>query len=79
MFHEDGQATDILKRWVNYINTVAPIMWGRFNWDEGYWDTISKDLTGLGYLPNIWDSSIEPWKNYTFNPKRWEGSKVWQS
>jgi hypothetical protein len=79
MFQDDGQASETLKRWVNYINTVAPIMWGRFNWDEGYWDTISKDLTGLGYLPNIWDSSMDNWKDYTFNPKRWEGSKVWQS
>lgn len=66
MFTEDGLASDKLLGWVEYINQVAPVMWGRFNWDEGYWDTISKDLTGLGYVPNIWDSNIDSWKNYTF-------------
>lgn len=66
MFGEDGQATDKLVNWVNYINEVAPVMWGKFNWDEGYWDTISKDLTGIGYLPNIWDSDIKVWNDYTF-------------
>ncbi|WDI05100.1 low copy number virion structural protein (plasmid) [Paenibacillus urinalis] len=66
MFGEDGQATDKLINWVNYINEVAPVMWGKFNWDEGYWDTISRDLTGIGYLPNIWDSDIKVWDDYTF-------------
>jgi hypothetical protein len=79
IFQEDGQASETLHQWVDYIKKVAPVMWGSFNWDEGYWDTISKDLTGLGYIPNLWDSDISVWKDYTFNPKRWEGSKVWQS
>jgi hypothetical protein len=79
MFEPDGQASETLERWVEYIKQVAPVMWGQFNWDEGYWDTISKELTGLGYLPNIWDSDITIWKDYTFDPKRWEGSKIWQS
>lgn len=67
MFQVDGQATPTLLTWVEYINTVAPIMWGRFNWDEGFWDTIDKQLTGLGYVPNIWDSDIEVWKDYVFD------------
>lgn len=66
MYQEDGQATSKLLTWVEYINTVAPIMWDRFNWDEGFWDTINKDLTGLGYVPNTWDSDIEVWKEYVF-------------
>jgi hypothetical protein len=66
MFQEDGQATPKLSNWVEYVNTVAPVMWGRFNWDEGFWDTIDKKLTGLGYIPNIWDSSIDSWKTYEF-------------
>ncbi|MCY9186611.1 low copy number virion structural protein [Bacillus halotolerans] len=67
MFQEDGQATFTLFKWVEYINTIAPIMWDRFKWDEGYWDAIDKSLTGLGYVPNIWDSNIEIWKEYKFD------------
>ncbi|QHW35638.1 low copy number virion structural protein (plasmid) [Paenibacillus rhizovicinus] len=69
MYQQDGQATATLENWVAYINQVAPIMWGKFNWDEGFWDTIDASLTGLGYLPNMWDSDIEVWKNYMFEPK----------
>jgi hypothetical protein len=70
MFQPDGQATPTLLNWVEYINTVAPVMWDRFNWDEGFWDTIDKQLTGLGYVPNIWDSNIEVWKDYVFESER---------
>ncbi|MGV7000386.1 low copy number virion structural protein [Priestia megaterium] len=70
MFEEDGQATPTLLKWVEYINTVAPVMWDRFRWDEGFWDTIDKQLTGLGYVPNIWDSDIEVWKDYVFESER---------
>jgi hypothetical protein len=69
MYQPDGQATSTLENWVAYINQVAPIMWGKFNWDEGFWDTIDPSLTGLGYLPNMWDSDIEVWKNYMFDAK----------
>ncbi|WP_157066968.1 low copy number virion structural protein [Alicyclobacillus shizuokensis] len=79
MFTPDGQATPLLRNWVAYIEKVAPIMWGRFTWDEGSWDTIDKAFTGLGYLPNMWDSDIEVWKNYTFDPKRWESESIWRS
>lgn len=70
MYQEDGQATSRLRKWVEYINTFAPVMWDRFNWDEGFWDTIDESLTGLGYLPNIWDSSIDSWKDYVFESDR---------
>lgn len=70
IYQDDGQATSKMMTWVEYINTFAPVMWDRFNWDEGFWDTISQDLTGLGYVPNIWDSNIEVWKNYVFDSDR---------
>jgi hypothetical protein len=77
MYQPDGQATSRLLGWVEYINSVAPVMWDRFRWDEGFWDTIDKKLNGIGYVPNIWDSSIENWKTYTFDPKRWESETIW--
>jgi hypothetical protein len=70
MFTEDHQATPTLLNWVEYINTIAPVMWDRFRWDEGFWDTIDKQMTGLGYVPNTWDSNIEVWKDYVFDSER---------
>lgn len=78
MFQENGQATGKLIDWVSYINTVAPIMWNRFKWDEGYWDTVSKELSGLGYIPNMWDSDISIWKDYKFLVNRWEDEQIWK-
>jgi hypothetical protein len=77
LFLPNGQATETFRNWVKYIRTVAPIMWDEFRWDEGFWDTIDKNLTGVGYLPNMWDSDIEVWRDYTFDPKRWESEKIW--
>jgi|GEM_PF-2699476 len=70
MFTSDGQATPTLINWVEYINTIAPVMWDHFNWDEGFWDTIDQQLTGLGYVPNIWDSNIDVWREYVFESER---------
>lgn len=78
MFQDNGQATDKLINWVSYINTIAPIMWDHFKWDEAFWDTISKDLSGLGYIPNMWDTDISIWKNYKFFVDRWEDQFIWQ-
>lgn len=78
MFYPDGQATPRLKKWVDYINQVAPVMWNHFNWDEGFWDTIDSSLTGVGYLPNIWDSDTSAWESYTFDSKRWESASIWR-
>lgn len=62
MYRENGLATPLLESWVAYIRKIAPVMWDDFQWDKGYWDTIDKDLTGVGYVPNHWDSSIDAWK-----------------
>lgn len=67
MFDASGQSTSVLLKWVEYINTVSPVMWDYFRWDEAFWDTTDKKLTGLGYVPNLWDSDIEIWKAYEFN------------
>lgn len=62
MFEENGLATARFESWVQYIRKIAPVMWDDFQWDKGYWDTINKELTGIGYVPNHWDSNIDKWK-----------------
>lgn len=77
-FKDNGRATGRLMKWASYINSVAPIMWDHFRWDEAYWDTVSKELSGTGFIPNMWDASLDRWKEYTLHVNRWEGEKVWQ-
>lgn len=62
MYKENGLATPLFESWVSYIRKIAPVMWDDFQWDKGYWDTIDKELTGIGYVPNHWDSNMENWK-----------------
>src|SRR5699024_2962747 len=78
MYKDNGEATPRLLKWVEYINMIAPLFWNHFTWDEGFWDTVSKEMTGLGYVPNRWDSPTDIWENYTMQYNRWDGDKVWQ-
>jgi hypothetical protein len=64
LYNPDGTATERLLYYVNRITTDVPIMWGSFLWDVGWWDSASKDLSGIEFIPNIWDPSIEGWKNW---------------
>ena len=62
MYQNNGMATTKLKNWVEYIHQISPIMWDHFRWDQGFWDTIDIKSTGLGFLPNQWDSTFDKWK-----------------
>lgn len=63
----DNTATDLLNYYVDRIHAEAPITWGHFKWGESSWDTSDKSVTGLAFVPGVWDSSISGFKNY--NPK----------
>ncbi len=78
IFKENGQATNKLINWVEYINTISPIMWDRFKWDKGFWDVIDKDLSGVGFIPSRWDTDISVWKDYKLSVDRWEDKYLWK-
>lgn len=63
MFREDGQASAKLLKWTDEIKQVSPIMWDQTRWDKNYWDTVDKKATGLGYIPNQWDSDLDMWED----------------
>lgn len=63
MFQENGQASPKLLKWTNEIKQVSPIMWDQTRWNKGYWDTVDKKATGLGYIPNQWDSTLDAWED----------------
>lgn len=68
ILNEDGNA--IGTKLVTYTDEVYshnPIFWGNLVSDEGIWDAIDEDYSGLSYLPHLWDpsaSGIYPkWQN----------------
>lgn len=63
MFNSDGQASNKLFKWINEIKQISPIMWDQTQWDKNYWDTVNKESTGLGYVPNQWDSTLDAWSD----------------
>lgn len=62
LFEDNGQATEKLHYWVNQINQIAPSMWGYTRWDIHYWDNVDQQGTGLGFIPNQYDSELDAWK-----------------
>jgi hypothetical protein len=79
IYQDDGQATSTLLHWVEQINMIAPVMWDQIKWDQGFWDTINKNLLSIGYIPNIWDSNTDVWKSYVIKKDRWEAQNIWQT
>lgn len=63
MFQENGQASPKLLKWTNEIKQISPIMWDQTRWNKSYWDTVDKKATGLGYIPNQWDSTLDAWED----------------
>ena len=60
----DGTATDMLKRYVNTLKTIAPIDWGDFVWNEAYWNFSDEDQSGMAYMSNLYDAKITGFKKY---------------
>lgn len=58
LFEVDGSPSQKLKNYVDELNTFVPIMWGKWKWDESYWDVVGKNLMGLHVLPNKWDPRL---------------------
>ncbi len=63
MFTGRGEASEKLFSWVNEIKQVSPIMWDQTKWNRHEWDTVDKKATGLGYIPNQWDSTLDAWED----------------
>lgn len=60
----DGVATPMLHYYVNMITKKVPIEWGRFIWNEAFWDVTSEEKMGQGVLPTYQDGRFLKWVNY---------------
>ena len=52
------------KQYIDILNSESPIFWDDFHWNEHYWDQNEKDVSGVGYIPHLYDGSIQGFKNY---------------
>lgn len=68
LFDNRGFPTEQMKQYVNELSGVAPIFWGRWRWDEAYWDIVDKSLMGVDALPTMWDSTLDPISQNNLQP-----------
>ena len=64
LFTVEGKAKTKLKQYIDILNSESPIFWDDFHWNEHYWDQNEKDVSGVGYIPHLYDGSIQGFKNY---------------
>lgn len=59
MFDMHGEPTAEMRRYVSELSDVSPITWGKFRWDQGYWDIVDSRLTSMEWLPNHIDIDLD--------------------
>lgn len=64
LFTVEGKAKSKLKQYIDILNSESPIFWDHFHWNEHYWDQNESDVSGVGYIPHLYDGSIRGFKNY---------------
>jgi hypothetical protein len=50
--------------YINQINSESPIFWDDFHWNEHYWDQNEAEVSGVGFIPHLYNGSIRGFKNY---------------
>lgn len=68
ILNSDGNAIDTkLEDYVDEVYEHNPVFWGNIVSDEGLWDVVDEEYTGVSFLPHIWDPSASgiynKWQN----------------
>lgn len=64
LFTVEGRAKEKLRQYINILNSESPIFWDHFHWNEHYWDQNEPNVSGVGYIPHLYDGSIKGFKSY---------------
>ena len=64
LFTIEGKPKAKLKQYIDILNSDSPIFWDYFHWNEHYWDQNEEDVSGVGFIPNLYDGSINGFKNF---------------
>ncbi len=66
LFTVEGKAKRRLKKYIDILNSESPIFWDDFHWNEHYWDQNESDISGVGFIPHLYDGSIRGFQSYGF-------------
>lgn len=69
MFTVEGKPKQTLETYINILDQESPIFWDHFHWNEHYWDMNEPDVSGVGFIPHLYDGSIKGFKKY--KNKKW--------
>lgn len=64
LFTVEGKPKSKLKQYIDILNSESPIFWDSFHWNEHYWNQNDSNVSGVGYIPHLYDGSIQGFKNY---------------
>lgn len=64
LFTVEGKAKSRLKMYIDILNSESPIFWDDFHWNEHYWDQNESNVSGVGFVPHLYDGSIRGFQNY---------------
>ena len=64
LFTIEGKPKTKLKQYIDILNSESPIFWDHFHWNEHYWDQNKSDVSGIGFVPHLYDGSIRGFRNY---------------
>lgn len=64
LFTVEGRAKTKLRHYIDILNSESPIFWDHFHWNEHYWDQNESTVSGVGYVPHLYDGSIKGFKKF---------------
>jgi len=64
LFTAEHKAKNRLKKYISILNSESPIFWDSFHWNEHYWDQNASDVSGVGYIPHLYDGYINGFSKY---------------
>ena len=64
LFTVEGKPKTKLKEYIDILNAESPIFWDSFRWNEHYWNQNEPDVSGVGFIPHLYDGSIQGFKKY---------------
>lgn len=60
----ENDATGLFKKYVSQVRAQSPLTWGSFKWDEAYWNSADRTVSGDGCIPSLYDASIDGFKGF---------------
>lgn len=64
LFTVEGKAKERLRQYIRILNSETPIFWNNFHWNEHYWDQNEQGVSGVGFIPHLYNGSIRGFMNY---------------